>query len=188
MDFQNNGSAVKDMPAKTNNTNGTQNGVAKHQNALPAKAQHGNGKTETKPIAEEKPAEAVEAEKETVLPAIVEVKPVAVLVEEEKMVKPVLSLEAKLKAVNDLHRKSIQRLTLIARIKLLEDFEVALMESNDELESNPYQACKLIIKDDRAREFVTNTPGLIRMVSQFIFDACNTKLDEIESTINFPQA
>jgi len=102
--------------------------------------------------------------------------------------KPVLSLDAKLKAVDDLHRKSLQRLALIGRIKTLEAFEVKLIEEQDELESNPYQGCKLIIKDDKNREFVTNTPNLIRMVTQYIFDACNAKLDEIEATINFPQA
>lgn len=102
--------------------------------------------------------------------------------------KPVLSLDAKLKAVGDLHRKSIQRLALIGRIKTLEAFEVKLVEEQDELESNPYQGCKLIIKDDKNREFVTNTPNLIRMVTQYIFNACNAKLEEIESTINFPQA
>lgn len=102
--------------------------------------------------------------------------------------KPVLSLDAKLKAVDDLHRKSLQRLALIGRIKTLEAFEVKLIEEQDELESNPYQGCKLIIKDDKNREFVTNTPNLIRMVTQYIFDACNNKLDEIEATINFPQA
>jgi len=102
--------------------------------------------------------------------------------------KPVLSLDAKLKAVDDLHRKSLQRLALIGRIKTLEAFEVKLIEEQDELEANPYQGCKLIIKDDKNREFVTNTPNLIRMVTQYIFDACNNKLDEIEATINFPQA
>jgi len=102
--------------------------------------------------------------------------------------KPVLSLDAKLKAVDDLHRKSLQRLALIGRIKTLEAFEVKLIEEQDELESNPYQGCKLIIKDDKNREFVTNTPNLIRMVTQYIFDACNNKLEEIEATINFPQA
>ena len=102
--------------------------------------------------------------------------------------KPVLSLDAKIKAVNDLHRKTIQRLALIARLKTLEEFEVALLENNDELESNPYQGCKLIIEDDKRRQFVTNTPNLIRMVSQLIFDACEAKLAEIEANINFPQA
>lgn len=99
-----------------------------------------------------------------------------------------LTLDAKIKAVNDLHRKTIQRLALIARLNTLEQFEVALLENNDELESNPYQGCKLIIEDDKRRQFVTNTPNLIRMVSQFIFDACEAKLAEIEATINFPQA
>jgi hypothetical protein len=99
-----------------------------------------------------------------------------------------LNLEQTLKSVNDLHRLSIQRLALIARIKTLEDFEVKLQEENDELESNPYQGCKLIIQDDKRREFVTNTPNLIRMVAQFIFDACHEKLADIEANIVFPNA
>jgi len=107
---------------------------------------------------------------------------------EAKPAKPELTLDAKIKAVNDLHRKTIQRLALIARLKTLEEFEVKLIEEHDELESNPYQGCKLIIEDDKRRQFTTNTPGLVRMVAQFIFDACETKLAEIEATINFPQA
>lgn len=107
---------------------------------------------------------------------------------EVKYIKPVMNLEQTIKTVNDLHRRSIQRLALIARIKLLEDFEVKLVEENDELESNPYQGCKLIIKDDKGRDFTTNTPGLIRMVAQFIFDACHEKLAEIEANIVLPNA
>jgi len=99
-----------------------------------------------------------------------------------------LNLEQTLKSVEGLHRLSIQRITLLSRIKLLEDFEVKLIEENDELENNPYQGCKLIIRDDKGREFVTNTPNLIRMVSQFIFDACHEKLAEIEANIIFPNA
>jgi len=56
-----------------------------------------------------------------------------------------LNLEQTLKSVEGLHRLSIQRITLLSRIKLLEDFEVKLIEENDELENNPYQGCKLII-------------------------------------------
>jgi len=99
-----------------------------------------------------------------------------------------LNLEQTLKSVEGLHRLSIQRLALIARIKTLEEFEVKLLEENDELENNPYQGCKLIIEDDKRRQFVTNTPNLIRMVSQFIFDACHDKLAEIEANIIFPNA
>ncbi len=102
--------------------------------------------------------------------------------------KPTMNLEQTIKTVNDLHRRSIQRLALISRIKLLEDFEVKLEKENDELENNPYQGCKLIIKDDKGRDFTTNTPGLIRMVAQFIFDACHEKLAEIEANIVFPNA
>lgn len=107
---------------------------------------------------------------------------------EIRYIKPAMNLEQTLKSVEGLHRLSIQRLALIARIKTLEDFEVKLVEENDELETNPYQGCKLIIEDDKRRQFVTNTPNLIRMVSQFIFDACQEKLAEIEANITFPNA
>lgn len=105
---------------------------------------------------------------------------------EIKYIKPAMNLEQTLKSVGNLHRLTIQRLALIARIKTLEEFEVKLIEENDQLESNPYQGCKLSIKDDKGREFTTNTPNLIRMVTQFIFDACHEKLAEIEANIVFP--
>jgi hypothetical protein len=107
---------------------------------------------------------------------------------EIKYIKPALNLEQTLKSVGNLHRLTIQRLALITRIKTLEEFEVKLVEENDQLESNPYQGCKLIIKDDKGREFTTNTPNLIRMVTQFIFDACHEKLADIEAHIVFPHA
>jgi len=56
------------------------------------------------------------------------------------------------------------------------------------LEDNPYQGCRLIIEDDKKRQFITTTPGLIRLVSQLIFDACTQKLAEIEAMIVFPAA
>ena len=105
-----------------------------------------------------------------------------------KPIKPALNLEQTLKAVDSLHRRSIQRVNLLTRIKQLEAFEVALTQENDELEDNPYQGCKLIIEDDKRRTFVTTTPGLIRLVSQFIFNACHEKLAEIEAQIVFPNA
>lgn len=107
---------------------------------------------------------------------------------EVQYTKPVQNLEQTLKTVGNLHRLTIQRLALIARIKTLEEFEVKLIEENDQLESNPYQGCKLSIKDDKGREFTTNTPNLIRMVTQFIFDACHEKLADIEANIVFPDA
>jgi hypothetical protein len=153
------------------------------QNQTPAKGEE----SETAKAAEVKTGNSATVDNQpadTKQPAAAEVN----TAEQKPEAKPVLSLDAKLKAVDDLHRKSLQRLALIGRIKTLEAFEVKLIEEQDELESNPYQGCKLIIKDDKNREFVTNTPNLIRMVTQYIFDACNTKLDEIEATINFPQA
>jgi len=126
-------------------------------------------------------AEPTKAEETKAEPAKVE----EVKVESKKFA---MNLEQTLKSVEGLHRLSIQRITLLSRIKLLEDFEVKLIEENDELENNPYQGCKLIIEDDKRRQFVTNTPNLIRMVSQFIFDACHEKLAEIEANIIFPNA
>jgi len=198
MELQNdNGTATKNGAAKEVKTNVAQNGAAAKTNGTTAKSTNGNGKAEAEkvktdpakpeqPKAEEPKKEEPKAEpqqpKEEAKTEVQQPK------EEVKTDTPVLSLEAKLKAVEDLHRKSIQRLSLIGRMKQLEGFEVALLSENDELESNPYQGCKLIIQDDKKREFVTVTPGLIRMVAQFIFDACNEKLEEIESTIVFPIA
>ncbi|PAW93154.1 hypothetical protein CKK33_06460 [Mucilaginibacter sp. MD40] len=120
-------------------------------------------------------------------PATAEAKPEKQ--EEKPIVTPepvVLTLDAKLKMVDDLHRKSVQRLNLLSRLNQLESFEVTLLQESDELEDNPYQGCKLIIRDDKHREFMTTTPGLIRLVSQFIYTSCQAKLKEIEESINFP--
>ena len=137
------------------------------------KPAHIDGQPEKPELKEEPKAEAVKVAEPTA-----EVKPV----------KFALNLESTLKVVDDLHRRSIQRVNLIARINQLTAFEVALAQENDELEDNPYQGCKLIIKDDKNREFITTTPGLIRLVSQYIFDACSDKLAEIEANIVFPNA
>lgn len=176
-----------------NNENGvhTQNGVAtatggKTAQGVPAKQTNGtapkaeaNGKpeavaTKPAPVKDEQPA-PTEATPTMEQPKEVE-KPVLI----------VLNLEGTLKIVEDLHRRSLQRINLISRIRQLEVFQVNLATENDELEDNPYQGCKLIIKDDKNREFVTTTPGLIRLVSQFIFEACHKKLAEIEAAIILP--
>lgn len=170
MELQNNGADVKNGTAKETTKPIVENGAAKKDVAEPVKSLNGKAK------AEKAKPEAVMPEQPKPAPA------------EPTPAKHELSLEAKLKLVSDLHRKSVQRVNLIARIKQLEAFEVALACENDELEENPYQGCKIIIRDDKQRDFVTTTPGLIRLVSQFIFTACNTKLAEIEATINFPNA
>lgn len=105
-----------------------------------------------------------------------------------QITKPVLNLEATLKVVNDLHRRSIQRDNLLNRIHQLEAFEIALIEEGDELETNHFQGCQLIISDDKGRKFVTQTAGLIKLVSEFIHTACMEKLGEIEANIVFPRA
>jgi hypothetical protein len=108
--------------------------------------------------------------------------------QEIRYILPPRNVEATLKDVENLYRKGIQRMNLITRKKQLETFEVALAQEADELNDNPFQGCKLIIKDDKNREFVTTTPGLIRMVAQFIYDACDKKQAEIETSIVFPNA
>ncbi len=100
--------------------------------------------------------------------------------------KPSMNLDEKLKVVNELYRKSVQRINLISRIKQLETFEINLAKESDELSDNRFQGCKLIIRDDKANEFITTTPGLIRKIAQFIYDECNLKLTEIETLIDFP--
>jgi hypothetical protein len=176
------------METQTKNGKHVQNGIAKHtinkgaQNGT-AKQETTNGKAEAEkakpiPANEEKPETKQEEPK---------VEPDQIT-ETAKPTIPVLNLEGKLKVVEDLHRRSVQRLNLIGRMKQLQAFEVALAQENDELEDNPYQGCKLIIEDDKKRQFVTTTPGLIRLVAQFIFGACDEKLAEIEAAIVFPNA
>lgn len=163
MDLQNqNGTAVKNETAKAA-TNHIQNGAAKKDHAA-ANVKPQPGQTE-----EGEPQKAPEPQPES------------------HAAKQELTLDAKLKLVGDLHRRSVQRINLMSRMRQLEAFEIALAQDNDELEENPYRGCKLIIRDDRNREFITSTPGLIRMVAQYIFAECNVKLKEIESTINFPE-
>ena len=181
----NNGAASKNGTAKELTAKPAQNAEAKKENGNNAKQQLLPGKAAEKEKAEPVKPEQVKPEEQKNEPPVSEVKPP---VAETQPVKAELTLEAKLKAVNDLHRKSVQRLNLLSRMKQLEAFEVALLQEKDELEDNPFQGCKLIIKDDRNREFVTTTPGLIRIVSQFIFESCDKKLAEIESAINFPVA
>jgi hypothetical protein len=162
-------------PAQTPKVEATHNAEIKSDSpaTVDNKPAHVDGQPEKPELKEEPKAEAVKVAEPTP-----EVKPV----------KFALNLESTLKVVDDLHRRSIQRVNLIARINQLTAFEVALAQENDELEDNPYQGCKLIIKDDKNREFITTTPGLIRLVSQYIFDACSDKLAEIEANIVFPNA
>ena len=162
-----------------NNQNGAhvQNGTAKEpmkpaQNGAVKKDAVKSETPKPEPVKPEQPKGEEPKQVQPAIPAII----------------PVLTLESTLKVVDDLHRRSIQRVNLISRIKQLETFEVQLVSENDELEENPYQGCKLIIEDDKQRRFVTTTPGLIRLVSQFIFTACHEKLVLIEAAIVFPKA
>jgi len=193
-----NGAAQGTATAAKNNAKATQTanrpsipGKDKNKTDEPAKTEPEKGaeaaagpSAETKTPANEQQPGAVEQPKGEEVKAEPKEEPKA----EVRYIKPALNLEQTVKAVEGLHRKNIQRLALIARIKTLEAFEVKLIEESDELERNPYSGCKLIIKDDKGREFLTNTPNLIQLVAQFIFDACNDKLAEIESEIVFPNA
>ena len=171
MDLQHaNDAGVKNGTTKENNNNVSQNATAKAT---------ANAKPEA---AKPEPAKPQEPVKEEPKPLQQQ------LVVTSEVPKPVLTLENKLRKVDELHRKSVQRLNLISRIKQLEAFEVNLAQENDELEDNPYQGCRLIIEDDQKRQFITTTPGLIRLVSQFIYGSCNEKLVEIEASIIFPNA
>jgi hypothetical protein len=181
MEFNNeNGAHTQNGSATATSSKAAQGVPVKKTNGIAPKAEAVNGKPEAEaakpaPVNDEQPAPA-------------EAKPVVEQPKEaEKPVLIVLNLEGTLKVVEDLHRRSLQRINLISRIKQLEIFQVNLATENDELEDNPYQGCKLIIKDDKNREFVTTTPGLIRLVSQFIFEACHKKLAEIEAAIILPK-
>ena len=143
---------------------------------------HTNGKAEIESVEEKPKADETPVKIEIEKPEANQPK------EDLKPFKPVLNLESTLKVVEGLHRRSLQRINLLNRIKQLETFEIAQMEDSDELEGNHFQGCQLIISDDKNRKFVTNTAGLIKLVSQFIYDACQEKLTEIEAHIVFPNA
>ena len=174
---QANGVQVQNGAPKENTNKAAQNGMGNHENGNQPKKELANGK----PGAEKAAAQTPEMEKPKPEEPKFTQQP-----KEEVSAKAVLNLEGKLKVVETLHRKSVQRINLISRIKQLEVFEVNLATENDELEENVYQGCKLIIEDDKQRRFITTTPGLIRLVSQFIFNACHEKLAEIEANIVFP--
>ncbi|QEM03728.1 hypothetical protein DIU31_009460 [Mucilaginibacter rubeus] len=168
------------IPGKDNEKNDglVKNDPAKTEPAAQAAQAASTPATETKASANEQPAtghEQPKAEEVKEQPA-----------GEIKFLKPALNLEQTVKYVEGLHRKNIQRLALIARIKTLEDFQIKLAENADQLESNFYQGCKLIIEDDKGNKFTTNTPNLIAMTAQFVYDACVSKLSEIEAEIVFP--
>ena len=87
----------------------------------------------------------------------------------------------------DLHQRSIHRERLLKRITELDQFEITLKSESEELESNHFQGCKLMIADDKGRNFATTTSGLITSVASFIRQACIEKLAEIEAHIIFPK-
>ena len=107
---------------------------------------------------------------------------------EEKKGKPALNLESTLQVVADLHQRSIHRERLLKRINELNDFEITLKSESEDLESNHFQGCQLVISDDKGRSFATKTSGLITLVTSFIRQACVEKLAEIEANIVFPRS
>lgn len=174
---------VPGAEAKGNSANAAE---VKSNGALPTAKAEGKKVEGTENVV--KPEQTkVEVKPENTQPRATE-HPKAEAKQEAKAIVPALNLEATLKVVQDLHRRSIQRDNLLNRIGQLEAFEISLIEGGDELESNHFQGCKLTITDDKGKQFTTNTAGLIRMVSQFIYDACIEKLQEIEANIVFPHA
>ena len=105
--------------------------------------------------------------------------------EEQKQLVP--NLESTLKVVADLHQRSIHRERLLKRITELDQFEITLKSESEELESNHFQGCQLMIADDKGRNFATKTSGLITLVTSFIRQACMEKLADIEAHIIFPK-
>ena len=180
MEFQHDNSApVKNGSATATTNKAAQNGAAKDHGTQPKKD------STTAPVQADKPKATNGTDKP--VPQAAEQTSAVSVPQPVKPIAPVLNLEGTLKVVQELHRRSIHRINLISRIKQLEAFEITLTQEHDELEENPYQGCKLIIEDDKKRQFVTTTPGLIRLVAQFIFNACHEKRVEIEAEIVFPR-
>lgn len=162
--------AVQTVAVKQKPTTNADEQKGKEEKPKPESPQ--NGPTSQNPVTEEKQQPGLNEESNVNQPVF----------------SPALNLESTLKVVDDLHRKCIQRVNLLTRINELEAFEIALIEEGDELESNHFQGCKLMIVDDKNRQFITTTSGLIKLVAEFISQACLTKLGEIESNIVFPRA
>jgi hypothetical protein len=181
------------METKTKNAKGVQGTTAQAKQTTDVKTENrpsipGKEKND-EPVKDQKPAEGAQGEANQVA----EVEAGHALTVDNKPANPAgqpekqeLKLEDKLKTVNDLHRITVQRVNLLSRMADLEKFEVAQVADADELDNNPYNRCTLSIKDDKGREFKTNTPNLIRLVTQFIYDACEAKKQELESKIVFP--
>ena len=102
--------------------------------------------------------------------------------------KKVMTIQETLKELEKLQVLRTQYENLLIRQRELESFEFKQMEENDELQDNPYAGCTLIIKDDNMGQFVTRTPGLIKMVTAYLKAACLDKQAELESRIIFPAA
>jgi len=130
-------------------------------------------------------AEIKPAIKNPNLPANGEAKKVEEQKEQPKQLVP--NLESTLKVVADLHQRSIHRGRLLNRINELDQFEITLKSENEELESNHFQGCQLMIADDKGRNFATKTSGIITLVTSFIRQACMEKLADIEAHIIFPK-
>ena len=101
-------------------------------------------------------------------------------------VKAVMGIDERLKTVENLHRLLVQRENLLERIETLNDFEIDLIDASDELESNHFTGCKLIIMANNGKQFVTNTSNLIVKVVDFVKEACANKKAELENNIIFP--
>ena len=182
MEFQENGTGVKDATAKElNNKAFTDGSASRHSTNGSAEA----GKAKTNPAKDEKPEVKTEDQ-----PKSEGAKPEPAKAGEVKAenVPSGIGLERTLKTVHALYRESVKRDNLISRIDELEEFEIQLIEESDELESNHFQGCKLAIYDSKGRTFITNTSNLIKMVAEFVKKACYAKLAEIESGIRFPNA
>lgn len=134
-------------------------------------------------------AEIKPAIKNPNLPANGEVKKEAIKEkpQQEEKKELALNLESTLKVVADLHQRSIHRERLLKRITELDQFEITLKSESEELESNHFQGCQLMISDDKGKNFATKTSGLITLVASFIRQACVEKLVEIEAHIVLPK-
>jgi hypothetical protein len=180
MEFQENGTGVKDATAKELNNKVIHNGDASKQ---PVNGSAEAGKTKTHPVKDEK-QNAKSAGQPKGEPAKTE--PAKGEEVKAENIPSGIGLERTLKTVHALYRESVKRDNLIQRIDELEKFEIQLIEESDELENNHFQGCKLAIYDSKGRTFITNTSNLIKMVAEFVKKSCYAKLAEIEAGIRFP--
>lgn len=106
-------------------------------------------------------------------------------IEDAVIVAPKPSLEQTMQIIEELHTKTRQRNRLDVYTDLLKQFEID-QKAQDLGDNSNYNACSLIIKDDKRRDFELKNPVIIKEVVDFLTNRFSKKRAEIEAEIVLP--